>query len=219
MSSKATPMTPELQRYAVEHSPQDDLLRRLGERTAGLGDISRMQMAPEQGAMTTVIVRAIGARRALEIGTFTGYGSICIARGLPGDGKLLTCDLSDEWTAIAREHWAADPAVESRIELRLGPAIETLEGLDGSDPFDFVFIDADKESYPAYYEEAMRLLRPGGLVMVDNVFRGGDVVDPDVDDEGVRGIRELNDRIAADPRVGSSAMVGVADGVTLALKL
>jgi caffeoyl-CoA O-methyltransferase len=217
MPDKFTTMTAELHRYAVEHSDRDPLLRELAEETEGLGGVAVMMMAPEQGALTTLLVRAIAARRTLEIGTFTGYGAISIARGLPEDGHLLACDVSEEWAAIARRYFERAGLAE-RIELRIAPALETLRGLDASDPFDFCFIDADKESYPAYYEEALRLLRPGGLVMIDNVFRGGDVVDPENKDGATLAIRELNDRVAADERV-LSAMIGVADGITLALKL
>jgi len=203
---KFTEMTAELHRYAVEHSDRDDLLRELAEETEGLGGIAVMMMAPEQGALTTLLVRAIGARRALEVGTFTGYGAISLA-----------LDVSEEWTAIARRYFER-AGLSDRIELRLGPALETLSGLDADDPFDFAFIDADKESYPAYYEEALRLLRPGGLIAIDNVFRRGTVLDPDDREPATLAVRELNDRIAADDRV-LTAMIGVADGITLALKL
>ena len=217
MGEKFTPMSAGLHRYAVEHSRQDEVLQALDQETAALGDVAVMQMAPEQGALTTLLVRAIGARRALEIGTFTGYGSISIARGLAEGGSLLTCDISEEWTEIAGRHFER-AGVAGRIDLRIGPAIETLRSLDPSDPFDFAFIDADKTSYPEYYEETLRLLRPGGLVMIDNVFRAGEVIDPDADDDGVRAIRELNDTIASDPRVEPVAMIGIADGITLALR-
>jgi caffeoyl-CoA O-methyltransferase len=217
MPDKFTEMTAALHRYAVEHSDRDELLKELAQETDELGGVAVMMMAPDQGALTTVLVRAIGARRALEIGTFTGYGALSIARGLPDDGYLLACDVSEEWAAIARRYFERAGLAE-HIELRIAPALETLRGLEASDPFDFCFIDADKESYPAYYEEALRLLRPGGLVMIDNVFRGGDVVDPENEDGATLAIRELNDRVAADERV-LSAMIGVADGITLALKL
>ncbi len=210
-------MSEALHRYAVEHSRQDEVLRALAEETAGLGDVSVMQMAPEQGALTTLLVRAIGARTALEVGTFTGYGSISIARGLAEGGRLVTCDISEEWTRIAGRYFERADLV-GVVEVRLGHALETIRALDESDPFDFAFIDADKTSYLDYYEESLRLLRPGGMLMVDNVFRGGDVIDPSADDEGARAIRELNDRIADDPRVAPVAMIGVADGITLALK-
>jgi caffeoyl-CoA O-methyltransferase len=217
MPDKFTEMTAALHRYAVEHSDRDELFKELAQETDELGGVAVMMMAPDQGALTTVLVRAIGARRALEIGTFTGYGALSIARGLPDDGYLLALDVSEEWTEIARRYFERAGLAE-RIELRIAPALETLRGLEASDPFDFCFIDADKESYPAYYEEALRLLRTGGLVMIDNVFRGGDVVDPENEDAATLAIRELNDRVAADERV-LSAMIGVADGITLALKL
>lgn len=216
MGDKFTEMTPELHRYAVEHSATDGVMEALGAETEALGGVAEMQMAPEQAALTTILVRSIGASRALEIGTFTGYGSIAIARGLPEDGRLITCDVSEEWTQIARRHWEAAGLAE-RIHLRIAPALETLRGLPDSEPFDFAFIDADKPSYPAYYEEAVRLVRPGGLIAVDNVFRGGDVIDPSVDNEGAVAIRKLNDTIRDDDRV-FCAMIGVADGITLALK-
>ena len=170
--------------------------------------------------MMTLLVRAIGVRRALELGTFTGYGSIAIARGLPADGTLITCDVSDEWTGIARRYFD-EAGLADRIDLRLGPALDTLGELPEDEPFDFAFTDADKGNYPAYYEECVRLLRPGGLIMVDNVFYGGLVVSDEQASERGRfaaEIRELNDRIAADDRV-LSTMLSVADGVTLALKL
>ncbi len=152
-------MTAELHRYAVEHSDSDPLLRELAEETEALGGVAVMMMAPEQGALTTLLVRAIGARRALEIGTFTGYGAISIVRGLPEDGHLLGCDVSEEWAAIARRYFER-AGLADRIELRIAPALETLRGLDPADPFDFCFIDADKESYPAYYEEALAAAAP-----------------------------------------------------------
>jgi caffeoyl-CoA O-methyltransferase len=216
---KFTTMTAELYRYAVEHSDADDgLMQRLAEQTESeAGESAEMLTSPEQATMMTLLVRAIGARRALELGTFTGYGSIAIARGLPDDGLLITCDVSEQWTGIARRYFE-QAGVAERIELRLGPALETLAELPTDEPFDFAFIDADKVDYPAYYEESMRLLRPGGLLMLDNVFLGGEVVDPAADREAVRVMRQLNDRIAADERV-LSTMLGIADGVTLALKL
>lgn len=217
MAEKFTPLDSDLHRYAVEHSTRDDVLRRLDEETQGLGGVAVMQMAPEQGAFITLLLRATGARRALEIGTFTGYGSICIARGLSPDGRLVTCDVSEEWTGIARRFFE-EAGLAERIDLRIGPALETLRALDSEEPFDFAFIDADKSEYVEYYEASLPLLRTGGLLLVDNVFRGGDVVDPDADDAGARAIKELNDRIVADDRVDVVAMLGVADGVTLALK-
>jgi caffeoyl-CoA O-methyltransferase len=214
---KFTSLDEDLHRYLVEHgSRQDDVLRRLEEETEGLGGISVMQIAPDQGAFMTLLMRAIGARRALELGTFTGYSAICIARGLPADGRLLTCEISEEWADIARRYFR-EAAVEERIELRLGPALETLRSLPTDERFDFAFIDADKQSYPDYYEEVLARLRPGGLVMIDNVLRGGAVLDPGDDSLENRAVSELNDRIASDERV-DVAMLGVADGIALALK-
>jgi caffeoyl-CoA O-methyltransferase len=211
-------MSAELYRYAVEHSDgRDELMRRLAEETEEkAGGSAEMLTSPEQATLMTLLVRAIGARRALELGTFTGYGSISIARGLPADGTLISCDVSDEWTGIARRYFE-EAGLGDRIDLRLGPALDTLAELPEDEPFDFAFIDADKVTYPEYYEECLRLLRPGGLVMLDNMFQSGEVIDEAADRESVRAIRELNDRIAADERV-LSVMLGIADGVTLALK-
>jgi caffeoyl-CoA O-methyltransferase len=230
VADKFTQMTAELYRYAVEHSDgRDELLQQLAAETEReAGEVAIMQTAPEQAALMTVLVRAIGARRALELGTFTGYGSISIARGLPDDGILVTCEVSEQWAQIARGYFER-AGLEDRIELRMGPALETLRALPESEPFDFAFIDADKENYPAYYEECLRLLCPGGLLLLDNVFRGGSIIegtgqDEDLrslfgdEDERLRATREVNERVATDERV-ISAMVGIADGVTFAVKL
>jgi caffeoyl-CoA O-methyltransferase len=217
VNPKYTALNDDLHRYLVEHgSRQDEVLRRLAEETDGLGDVSVMQIAPDQGALITLLVRAIGARRALELGTFTGYSAICIARGLPADGRLLACDVNEEWTQIARRYFR-EAGVEERIELRLGPALETLRSLPAEDRFDFAFIDADKQGYPEYYEEVLPRLQEGGLMMLDNVLRGGAVLDPDDKSSGNPELRDLNERIASDERV-DVAMLGVADGITLALK-
>jgi caffeoyl-CoA O-methyltransferase len=210
-------LTPELYDYVVEHGArQDDVLRRLADETEQLGDIAVMQIAPEQGAFMTLLVRAMGASRALELGTFTGYSAICIARGLVDGGTLVTCDISGEWTEIARRYFD-EAGVTDRVHLRLGPALETLRELPATDPFDFAFIDADKTEYPDYYEECLRLLRPGGVIMLDNVLRGGQVLNGDDADERTAATRQVNDRAIADDRV-EVAMLGVADGITLALK-
>jgi caffeoyl-CoA O-methyltransferase len=218
MPDKFTPLTPELYSYMVEHGArQDDVLRRLAEQTEReLEDVAIMQIAPDQGAFMTLLMRLMRARRALELGTFTGYSAICIARGLADDGVLVTCDVSDEWTGIARRYWE-EAGVSERIDLRLGPALETLKELPSDEPFDFAFIDADKSEYPDYYEECLRLLRRGGLIMLDNVFRSAGVLDPSDDDPRNRATRELNERVATDERV-DIAMIAVADGITLALK-
>jgi caffeoyl-CoA O-methyltransferase len=214
---KYVTLTPELYEYLVEHGArQDDVLRRLADETEKLGDIAIMQIAPEQGAFMTLLVRAMGARRALELGTFTGYSAICVARGLAEDGTLVTCDISGEWTEIARRYFA-EAGVEEQVDLRLGPALETLGELPADEPFDFAFVDADKAEYPDYYEECLRLLRPGGLIMLDNVLRSGQVVEGDDDDPRTVATREVNERAIEDERV-DVAMLGIADGITLALK-
>jgi predicted O-methyltransferase YrrM len=210
-------LTPELYGYVVEHGArQDDVLRRLAAETEELGDIAIMQIAPEQGAFMTLLVRAMGARRALELGTFTGYSAICIARGLAEGGELVTCDRNGDWTQVARRYFE-EAGVAERIDLRLGPALDTIRQLPVDDPFDFAFIDADKAEYPDYYEECLRLLRPGGLIMLDNVLRGGEVLNGASDDPRTLATREVNDRAIADERV-EVAMLGVSDGITLALK-
>ena len=217
MTPKYTALTDELHDYLVAHgSRQDEVLSRLAAETAELGDIAVMQIAPDQGALITLLVRAIGATRALELGTFTGYSAICIARGLPVDGGLVACELDEGYAEVARRYFA-DARVAERIELRLGPAIETLRAMRADELYDFVFIDADKQSYGDYYELCLEHLRPGGLMMLDNVLMRGRVLDPQADDEGARVVAELNDRIAADERV-DVAMLAVADGITLAMK-
>jgi caffeoyl-CoA O-methyltransferase len=214
---KSFHLSPAVHAYLVEHgTPPDPILRELAEETARLGPIALMQIAPEQGALMTLLARAIGARRAVEVGTFTGYSALCIARGVPEDGSVLTCDVSEEWTEIARRYWER-AGVAKRIDLRLGPAVETLRALPPEPRFDLGFIDADKPSYLAYYEEILRRLRPGGLVLVDNVLWFGRVTDPSVDDEATRAIRAFNDSVAADPRV-ECVMLAVSDGLTILRK-
>ena len=217
MPDKYVTLTPELYAYVVEHGArEDDVLGRLRAETEELGDIAIMQISPEQGAFMTVLVKAMAGRRALELGTFTGYSAICVARGLADGGQLVTCDLSGDWTKIARRYFE-EARVADRIDLRLGPALETLRGMTDEEPFDFAFIDADKSEYPDYYEECLRLLRPGGLIMLDNVLRSGTVLDETDDDPRSVATREVNERAIADERV-DVAMLGVADGITLALK-
>jgi caffeoyl-CoA O-methyltransferase len=203
--------------YLVRHgTPPDPVLRDLAEETARLGPISIMQIAPEQGAFMTLLARAIGARRAVEVGTFTGYSALCIARGLPDDGHLLACDVSEEWTSIARRHWER-AGVAKKIELRLGPGVETLRSLPVEPRFDLGFIDADKPAYHHYYEEILKRLRPGGLILVDNVLWFGRVADPTDDEPQTRAIRAFNDAVAADARV-DCVMLPVSDGLTLLRK-
>ncbi len=215
-------MTEPLHGYVVEHSEgRDELLDRLAEESdREAGDLAEMRTSPEQCALLGLLARSIGARRALEVGTFTGYGSISIARALPDDGQLVTCDVSDQWTAIARRYWD-EAGLEDRIDLRLAPALETLEGLPEDQPFDFAYIDADKVGYPAYYEQCVRLLRPGGLLGIDNVLYSGHVADDGIEPQwrdSLAAIKQTNDRVVADDRV-LSVMVGIRDGLTLALKL
>ncbi len=214
---KSFHLTPEVHAYLVAHgTPPDPVLRDLASETARFGPISMMQIAPEQGAFMTLLARAISAKRAVEVGTFTGYSALCIARGLPDDGQLLACDVSEEWTAVARRYWER-AGVAKKIELRLGPAASTLRALPPEPRFDLGFIDADKPSYPTYYEEILLRLRPGGLILVDNVLWFGRVADPAADDDQTRAIRAFNDAVAADPRV-DCVMLAVSDGLTVLRK-
>jgi caffeoyl-CoA O-methyltransferase len=177
-----------------------------------------MQVAPEEGALLALLVRLLGARRVLEVGTYTGYSSTAMALALPADGRLVCCDVSREWTDIARAAWA-EAGVADLIELNLAPALETLDRLvadGGEGTFDLAFIDADKPGYDGYYERALRLVRPGGVIAIDNVLWGGRVADPSVQDASTSAIRALNEKIAADERV-DPVLTTVGDGLTLAL--
>ncbi len=210
-------LTPELAAYVVEHgSPPDDVQRALIEETRALGPVAGMQIAPEQGAFLTILTRVVGVRYAVEVGTFTGYSALCIARGLADGGRLLCCDVSEEWTAIARRAWAR-AGVADRIDLRLAPAAETLAALPRDQSIDLGFIDADKPGYPVYYEELLARLRPNGVLLIDNVLWNGNVVKPDADDDNTRAIRAFNDVVAADERV-EAVMLPIADGLTLCRK-
>jgi predicted O-methyltransferase YrrM len=193
---------------------EDEALARVRETTAELGSISVMQVSPDEGALLSMLARLTGARRAIELGTFTGYSAICIARGLAEEGALIACELASERAEAARSTFA-DAGVADRVEVRVGPAQEALDALEeeGAEPFDFAFIDADKVGYRGYYESCLRLLRPGGLIAIDNTLRAGGVLDPG-DDEGTAVVAELNELIAGDERV-DVAMLTVADGVTL----
>jgi caffeoyl-CoA O-methyltransferase len=217
VAPKSFLLTPELAAYIVGHgTPPDAHQLALIDETRALGPVAGMQIAPEQGAFLTMLTRAVGARNAIEVGTFTGYSSLCIARGLPADGHLLCCDVSDEWTAIARRAWAS-AGVAERIELRLASAADTLRALPREETIDLAFIDADKPGYPVYYEEILSRLRPNGLVLVDNVLWDGRVVQRDADDDNTRAIRAFNDMVAADDRV-EAVMLPIADGLTLCRK-
>ena len=217
MQEKFTALTPALYDYLVAHNPPPDpVLRDLAAETAALGPISRMQIAVEQGALLTFLARVLGARRAVEIGTFTGYSAISIARGLVADGRLLCCDLNEEWTAIARRYFARAGLAE-RITLRIAPAIETVRALPRAPEIDLVFIDADKTGYRGYYEELLPRLRPGGVIGFDNVLWGGSVADPSDTSDDTVALRALNDFLVRDERV-DLVMLPVADGLTLVRK-
>ena len=217
MSPKSFLLSPQLHDYIVAHSsPVDDVLRDLIAETQALGGVSGMQVAPEQGEFMTILAKAIGARRAVEVGTFTGYSAICIARGLGEGGSLLCCDVSEEWTSIARRAWQR-AGVADRITLRIAPALETLRSLPATPDVDLAFIDADKGGYRAYAEELIPRLRPGGLLLVDNVLWGGSVIDPDAKGGDTDHIRAFNDWLVADPRV-ECVLLPVADGLTVALR-
>jgi len=202
--------------YLLTHcTPADDLLRELAAETRRADPgAAGMQVSHDEGQLLTMLTRLAGARRAVEVGVFTGYSSICIARGMPDGGHLLACDVSEKWTSIARRYWKR-AGLEERIELRIAPALDTLRALPAEPVLDLAFIDADKGNYPLYYEELLARLRPGGLIILDNVLRGGDVADPAVRDSGTVAMRRLNDLIAGDGRV-ESVMLPVRDGVTLA---
>jgi caffeoyl-CoA O-methyltransferase len=215
---KFTALDDALYDYLVAHrSPDDAVVRELREETAQLGSQAVMQIAPDQATFLRILVAAIGARRAIEVGTFTGLSSLAIARGLPSDGRLLCLDVSEEWTAIARRAWAK-AGVADRIELRLGPAAATLERLPREPLFDFAFIDADKRGYPVYWEGILQRLRPGGLIAVDNVLWEGEVIRPEERGEDVVAIRRFNELVREDARV-EHVMLALADGLTLARKL
>jgi caffeoyl-CoA O-methyltransferase len=203
--------------YLVAHgSPPDEIERALIAETLALGDIAMMQIAPEQGALLRILTRLLGVRSAVEVGTFTGYSALCIARGLGDDGRLLCCDVSDEWTQIGRRHWEA-AGVADRIDLRIAPALDTLRSLPTDATIDLAFIDADKPNYIAYYEELLPRMRTNGLVIVDNVLWSGRVIDTEANDDNVKAIRAFNDHLAADTRV-EPVMLPVSDGITLARK-
>jgi O-methyltransferase len=189
--------------------------QRLRAETAQLPQAG-MQIGADQGALIALLIRLLGARRALEVGTFTGYSAMAVAEALPADGRLITCDISEEWTAIARRYWR-QAGLDRKIELRLGDARGTLAALrreSGDGSFDFAFIDADKSGYDYYYEACLHLVRPGGLILIDNVLWSGKVADPGVNDPDTVAIRELNAKIATDPRV-EACLLTVGDGVML----
>ena len=217
MTDKFTALTPALYDYLVRQAPPlDGVLHDLREETEALGPIALMQIAVEQGAFLTLLARAIGARNAVEVGTFTGFSAISIARGLAADGRLLCCDVSDQWAAVARRYFGR-AGLQDRIELRVAPALDTLRALPATPSIDLAFVDADKPSYRAYYEELLPRLRPNGLLLFDNVLWSGAVVDASDRSENTEAIRALNDHVARDTRI-ESVMLPIADGLTIVRK-
>ena len=197
---------------------EPDILRRLREETRALGGFSQMQIAPEQGQLMALLVRLTGTRRMLEVGTFTGYSALCCALAMPEDGQLVACDISEDWTAMARRYWQT-AGVADRIDLRIAPAVDTLKALveaGEAATFDMMFIDADKTGYDTYYELGLQLLRPGGLMLLDNMLWRGAVADPTQQDPETKALRALTTKIQADTRVMAS-LVPIADGLTLVL--
>ncbi len=211
------PVTSAIQDYIVSRgTPPTEVQRRLIDETAKLGSASMMQISPDQGAFMTLLTQLVGARNAVEVGTFTGYSALAIALGLPDDGHLLCCDVNEEWTAIGRRHWD-EAGVGDKIELRIAPALETLGSLPATEHIDLAFIDADKTNYINYANELIPRLRPNGLLLVDNVLWSGRVLDETDDDETLVAIRAFNDALAADDRV-DVVMLAIRDGLTLARK-
>ncbi|HEY4410125.1 MAG TPA: class I SAM-dependent methyltransferase [Acidimicrobiia bacterium] len=214
--SRSKFIEPPIADYALEHSSGPDAVQLelqhvTAERT---GRAAGMQIGDDQAVLLEILARATNARRAVEIGTFTGYSSLALARGLGPDGRLLCCDVSEEWTAIAREAWAK-AGVADRVELRIGPALDTLASLPDDEVFDLAFVDADKANYTNYYEALLPRLRPGGLLLVDNTLWGGAVLDDKDRTDDTVAIRALNDHIAADPRV-RVVLLPIGDGLTIA---
>ena len=212
-------LAPEAAEYLIAHgTPPDPILERLTEETRQLGDISRMQISHEQGAFMELLTHVLAPRFAVEVGTFTGYSALCVARGLPPGGRLLCCDTSEDWTSVAQRYWA-EAGVVDRIELRLGPAIETLRGLPQEPIIDLAFIDADKTGYIDYYEEIVLRLSDRAVVIVDNVLQDGAVLTEERADENrsLTAIREFNRHVAADSRT-HAVMLPVADGLTFLRK-
>ena len=200
--------------YAAAHSLQPTAVQReLIAETAALGRVAGMQISPLQGAFMSVLTTALRPRLAVEVGTFTGYSTLCVASALEPGARLLCCDVSEEWTSIARRYWER-AGVADRIDLRIGPALDTLRALPAEPQIDLAFIDADKSSYVDYYEEIFGRLSPGGVILVDNVLWGGTVADPSRDDDSTAAMRAFNDRVAADNRA-RSVMLPIGDGLTM----
>ncbi|HEY9710792.1 MAG TPA: class I SAM-dependent methyltransferase [Oculatellaceae cyanobacterium] len=219
MSKKTLSFDDRLYDYFLSVSLREpDILRQLREETASFPGAA-MQIAPEQGQFMALLIQLLGATKTIEVGVFTGYSSLCVALALPPNGKIVACDVSEESTSVARRYWEA-AGVADKIDFRLAPALETLDQLlvDGqAETFDFAFIDADKGNYEGYYERSLQLIRPGGLIAIDNVLWSGDVAKPEVQDKQTEAIRALNKKLHHDERVTLS-LVPIADGLTLALK-
>ncbi|MGN6695204.1 MAG: O-methyltransferase [Aquihabitans sp.] len=217
MSPRSFLLDDRLNDYVIGHTePADPVMARLTERTVALGDPAGMQVGPDQAAFLTMLTRFAGVRSAVEVGTFTGTSALCIARGLAEGGRLVCCDVSEEWTAIAREAWA-EAGVYDRIDLRIAPGIETLAALPQEETIDLAFIDADKPGYVSYYEELVPRLRPGGWIVADNTLWSGAIVDPDATDDRTEALRAYNDRSASDDRV-MTVVLALADGLTVSQK-
>ena len=209
-------ITPELHRYTVEHSSfRDGAVAEVEQAGEDMGDLAAMQIAGDQAAFMTILVRAINGHDALEVGTFLGYGALAIARGLPDDGRLVCCELDEGYAERAREH-LRKAGLDDRVEIRVGPALDTLRAMEPTEQFDFAFIDADKTEYIDYFEETLPRMRPNGVILLDNTLRGGSVLDPG-DSESAWVTAELNDRLATDDRV-DVALLGFADGITMVNK-
>ena len=221
MSSHTTALTDALHAYLLRNGTRESApAQALRAETIKATDWHPMQISPEQGAFMALLVRILGAKRTIEVGTFTGYSALVVAEALPADGEVIACDVSDEWTSIGRPFWER-AGVADKIDLRLRPAVETLDALiaaGGAGTFDFAFIDADKANYDAYYERCLALLRQGGVIGIDNVLWGGRVANDAIDDEDTQAIRALNAKVRDDARV-DVAMLPVGDGLTLARKL
>jgi predicted O-methyltransferase YrrM len=217
MANKTMGISDDLAAYVVEVGTREpDVLARLREETAAIPQ-HNMQIAPEQGAFLALLVELIGARRCIEVGTFTGYSSTAVALALPEDGQIICCDVSEEWTSLARKYWA-EAGVTGKVDLRIAPAAETLDQLlagGQESTYDFAFVDADKAGYDAYYEQLLRLVRPGGLIVFGNMLWGGVVLDTDPSDEDTKALQALNAKLAHDERI-TLCLLPVADGVTLA---
>ncbi len=221
MSNRSIGLSEAVQDYLIANTLREtDLQRQLRAETAAVfGGSASMQIAPEQGQFMALMARLLGARLALEIGTFTGYSALAVAQALPPDGRLIACDVNPDWTAIGRRYWA-EAGIADRIDLRLGNAVETLAALRSAPEagrIDLAFIDADKTNYRRYYEDCLALVRPGGLIMIDNVLWGGSVADLSVTDADTEAIRALNSVLHADERIDLS-LVPIGDGLTLARK-